>query len=244
MPSAPQPSPPAHGGVDHLIYVVPDLEAALPAVEAELGVRPVLGGRHPEWGTRNALLSLGSEVYLEVVAADPTAGMEGRRDAGPATLFGVDRVTGPRLATWCARGEALEARAAAAREEGLDVGDLLEGGRERPDGSRVTWRISDPRREREGGVLPFLIAWGATPHPAYGLPGGAADGLLLRSLTVEHPDPERVRRWMAALGLTVAVAAGPAPALVAILETPRGEVVHRSDAPLFPSSEATEGVNA
>ena len=239
--------------VDHLIYVVPDLEAALPAVEATLGVRPVLGGRHSEWGTWNALLSLGSDVYLEVVAPDPVhaasiasrteAGVEagktgegGEIDLRSATLFGVDRVRAPRLATWCARAEPLEGRAAAAAAAGLDVGHLLEGGRDRPDGTRVSWRISDPTGDREGGVVPFLIAWGTTPHPAGGVPGGAGHGLTLKGLSVEHPDPERIRRWLKALEVEVPVREAPAPALVAVLNTPRGKVVHRSDAPIFPLS--------
>lgn len=239
--------------VDHLIYVVPDLEAALPAVEATLGVRPVLGGRHPEWGTWNALLSLGSDVYLEVVAPDPVhaasvasrtvaggelgeTGEGGGRDLRLATLFGVDRVRAPRLATWCARAESLESRAAAAAAVGLDVGPLREGGRERPDGSRVSWRISDPTGDREGGVLPFLIAWGTTPHPAGGIPGGASLGLTMEGLSVEHPDPERIRQWLKVLELEVPVREAPAPALVAVLNTPLGQVVHRSDSPAFPLS--------
>jgi hypothetical protein len=215
--------------VDHLIYVVPDLEAALPAVEATFGVRPVLGGRHSEWGTWNALLSLGSDVYLEVVARDPV-------HAASATLFGVDRVRAPRLATWCARVEPLEDRATAAATAGLDVGPLLEGGRDRPDGTRVSWRISDPTGDREGGVLPFLIAWGTTPHPAGGVPGGIADGLTLENLSLEHPDPERIRRWLKVLELEVPVGEAPSPAMVVVLNTPLGEVLHRSDAPVFPLS--------
>ncbi len=225
--------------VDHLIYVVPDLEAALPAVEATLGVRPVLGGRHPEWGTWNALLSLGSDVYLEVVAPDPVhaASVASRTVAGGElgeTGEGGGRDL--RLATWCARAESLESRAAAAAAVGLDVGPLREGGRERPDGSRVSWRISDPTGDREGGVVPFLIAWGTTPHPAGGIPGGASLGLTMEGLSVEHPDPERIRQWLKVLELEVPVREAPAPALVAVLNTPLGQVVHRSDSPAFPLS--------
>jgi hypothetical protein len=225
-------------GVDHLVYAVPDLEEALPRVEAALGVRPVLGGHHPAWGTRNALLALGSQVYLELVGPDPDR--EGPR---PPTLFQVDRIREPGLATWCARAEALEARASSAAAAGVVLGPILEGGRTRPDGTRITWRLSDPQADREGGILPFLIAWGETPHPAGGLPGGARDGLLLQALRAEHPEPERLRRWFRALGVEIPVAAAPVPALVAVLQTPMGEVVHRSDSPAFPSPGPTKGVD-
>lgn len=235
--------------LDHLIYVVPDLEAALPAVEASLGVRPVLGGCHPEWGTWNAILSLGSDVYLELVARDPIHSAAvgspvvdfGEEVLPPGGLFGVDRIRTPRLATWCVRVEGLADRSAAASRVGWNVGSFLEGSRERPDGTRVSWRISDPTGDREGGVVPFLIAWGKTTHPSRGIPGGIADSLTLQALSVEHPDPERIRRWLDVLELDVSVAEAPAPALVAVLNTPLGEVMHRSDAQVFPRSRTFDG---
>lgn len=45
--------------VDHLIYAVADLEAGRDTFEPMLGVRPVIGGRNPQYGTHNAQLSLG-----------------------------------------------------------------------------------------------------------------------------------------------------------------------------------------
>ena len=42
--------------IDHLVYAVPDLAAAVAEAEERFGVRPQAGGQHIGLGTRNALL--------------------------------------------------------------------------------------------------------------------------------------------------------------------------------------------
>lgn len=203
-------------GVDHLIYGVPDLGSAVERLEKTLGVRPRIGGRHPDLGTWNALLALGAETYLEVMAPDPegSGGARGRP-------FGLADLTGPGLVAWCARHPDLESAVRDARELGVELGDPSPGSREAPDGRTLTWRLTDPFADRLGGVVPFLIDWGDTPHPAASAPAG----VRLRQLRLRHPRPGRVRRVLEALGLAVTVEGGPEPGFAALLETPEGEVV-------------------
>lgn len=203
-------------GVDHLIYGVPDLGSAVDQLEKTLGVRPGIGGRHPDLGTWNALLALAPRAYLEVMAPDPegSGGSRGRP-------FGLDDLDRPRLVAWCARHPDLESAVREARDLDVELGQPTPGSRDRPDGRTLTWRITDPYADRLDGVVPFLIDWGDTPHPA----GSAPAGVRLRDLTLNHPRPERVRRVLEALGLEVAVEGGPASGLEAVLESPEGEVV-------------------
>lgn len=202
--------------VDHLVYAAPDVDAAVDALERLTGVRASPGGPHPGRGTRNALLALGPASYLEVVGPDA---------AQPAPdaprWFAVDALDAPRLVTWAARVPDLERAAEAARAAGL--GAIAAGARVRPDGVRLAWRFTDPRAVVAGGVVPFLIDWGTSPHPA----ASAAAGVSLVSLRGEHPEAAHVASLLARLGLPLPVDPGAAPALVATLDTPRGRVTLR-----------------
>jgi hypothetical protein len=58
--------------LDHLVYATPDLDATIERVEQLFGGRAEIGGQHPGWGTKNALLSLGPKAYLEIMGPDPS----------------------------------------------------------------------------------------------------------------------------------------------------------------------------
>ena len=58
--------------VDHLVYSTPDLDEGIHLVEQLFGTDVTPGGRYENWGTRNALVSLGEASYLEIISPDPT----------------------------------------------------------------------------------------------------------------------------------------------------------------------------
>jgi hypothetical protein len=204
--------------LDHLIYATPDLDATVAALTEQLGVRPAAGGQHPGLGTRNALLGIGPRIYLEIVGPDPAQ----PRPNGPR-WFGLDTLDAPRLVTWCAAASDLLLRQAAAHAGGVPLGEVRRGGRVRPDGVALSWEVTSPFTVIARGLVPFLIDWGASPHPALTAP----DGVCLRQFTLEHPEPDGVRRQLAVLGIDVPVTAAEQPALVAQLASPRGLVTLR-----------------
>jgi hypothetical protein len=201
--------------IDHLVYAAPDLAAGIERVEKLLGVKAVPGGQHPGAGTRNALIGLGDGTYLEIIGPDP----DQPKPALPRR-FGIDDLKAPRLVTWAAKGKDLEAIVANAKSKGIELGLVQIGSRRRPDGVLLSWRLTASSTLNADGLVPFFIDWGATPHPASSLPKGCT----LISLRAEHPTAERVRGMLVGIGLELPVEAAAAPALIALVRTPRGDV--------------------
>ena len=201
--------------VDHIVLATPDVDDTADRLATTLGVRAVPGGRHPDWGTRNALIALGETVYLEIVGPDPDG-------ASPEAVrpFGLDGLLAPRLATWAVRGRALEALVVRARADGIELGDVRRRTRRRPDGVLLAWSMTESNAPRADGILPFFIDWSATPHPASTSPrGGTLIGLRAR-----HPDAQGTRSMLRSLGLALDVEVAESPELIATLETRLGRI--------------------
>jgi Glyoxalase-like domain len=200
--------------LDHLIYAVPDLEAAVDDLGRRTGVRAAPGGSHPGRGTSNALLGLGAGAYLEILAPDPDQPPEGTR------WLGADPSAGPRLSSWAVRTADLPGIARRAAAAGVRLGDVIAGSRRRADGTLLSWMLTDPRATAEDGIVPFFIDWGSSPHPSVSAP----DGVTLAALRGEHPRPGDAATLLGNLGLELPVTKGERPALVAVLQTPKGLV--------------------
>jgi hypothetical protein len=203
--------------LDHLVFAAPDLGAGVRLVESLLGVTMAPGGRHEGFGTWNRLVGLGPRSYMEVVSPDPE-----QPDPDTPRWFGLDDLEVPRLVTWCvgAGGASLDDVVMHGRDVGVDLGVPRVGQRAREDGSVLRWSMTDPWAERAGGVVPFFIDWGDTPHPAASLP----EGCRFVALRAEHPEPDFIARVYGALGLDIGVSSGEAPRLIATLDSPKGIV--------------------
>ena len=208
--------------LDHLSFAAgPDgLAATAERIGELLGTRFVDGGVHPRFGTRNMVLPLADDTYLEVVevldhpASDKAPfgqAVRARSLLGGGWLgwvVAVDDIT------------VVEERLGRA---------AVAGHRYRPDGTELVWKqigvnglIADPQ-------LPFFIQWDSptTLHPSAG-----ADGSFSLACLEIAGDPHRVSEW---LGETVEapleevkvewVAPHGVPGILAVqVQTPNGLV--------------------
>jgi catechol 2,3-dioxygenase-like lactoylglutathione lyase family enzyme len=133
-------------GIDHVIFGVPDLRRAADALEAELGLHAVEGGRHEGHGTQNRLIWLG-DSYLELM------GVFHERLAGGSWwgrhVLGVIRAGGGYM------GLALASDDVSA--EAVGAGPPEDGERVRTDGRLVRWRIRRPAAPDPDLGMAFLI---------------------------------------------------------------------------------------
>src|SRR4051812_36778241 len=172
--------------LDHLSFAAgPDgLAATAERIGAQLGTPFVDGGVHPRFGTRNMILPLAGDTYLEVVevldhpASDKAPfgqAVRARSLLGGGWLGWVVAVDDITL---------VEARLGR---------EAARGNRHRPDGTELRWKqigvnglIADPQ-------LPFFIQWD-TPEELHPSAGGD-DSYALDCLEIAG-DPQRVSEWL------------------------------------------------
>lgn len=202
-------------GLDHILWAVPDLEAGIRQFDGATGVICGNGGSHEGFGTRNALASLGEEIYFEVISTDPAQENFGAR------ADKIGKLTAPEMHTFGIRGSALSEYRDTARELGLAASDPVYMSRIRADGVRIEWTsiyFDDPVW---GGMIPFLIDWMGSQHPWETTP----KGLEFISFTALHPEPETLQRIYSALGIRVPVQRAVAPGFLLEMNTPKGRTV-------------------
>jgi catechol 2,3-dioxygenase-like lactoylglutathione lyase family enzyme len=213
----------AKDAVDHLVLGVSNLQEGIEWFEKLTGVRPVVGGKHPNRGTQNALVSFsvgGDRQYLELLAPDPA-------QAGHPTHAELAKLITPRLILWASATNEIDVLVQQAKAAKLMVSGPMDGGRARPDGKMLKWRSLTVGREADKNVLyfnivPFFINWDKdSPHPSLDSPTGCK----LASLEFGHPEVAAMTELMKTIGLTAKITKADSPTITARLNTPKGKVV-------------------
>lgn len=171
--------------VDHVVYAAEHdgARATAERLAKLIGVEPVDGGIHPRFGTRNVIIPLRGERYLEVVEV-----LE--HPAADKVPFGqVVRARSEEGGGWL--GWVISVDDLAAQEERLGR-EAVDGNRYRPDGVELRWKQIGIRGLQADPQLPFFVKWeDGIPHPSA---TGETDASL-ESLTIGG-DPDRVRDWI------------------------------------------------
>lgn len=172
--------------VDHVSYAADQsgVKATAHRLGEALGVTPVDGGLHPRFGTRNMILPLAHERYVEVVEVldHPSSDkapfgqvVRARSEAGGGWMGWVIRVDD--------EIEKVEAR--------LDR-KAVPGNRRLADGREFLWKQIGIKGTLADAQLPFFVKWGeGSPHPSQ----GASTDVTISALMIAG-DPARVTDWL------------------------------------------------
>jgi catechol 2,3-dioxygenase-like lactoylglutathione lyase family enzyme len=199
--------------LDHILLGCSDLDAGIAFVEESTGVRAAFGGVHPGAGTRNALLSLCENRYLEIIAPDP-------KQPASADSRDLRKLKDPVLVGWAAHPGDIEAFAARLKQEGITASGPNPGSRKRPDGRVLHWKTLG-LKDDAAGLLPFFIEWSADSiHPSVDSPQGC------RLLTFEAftPKPDELWRKATELHLDLPISEARGTSLHAVITGPKGQL--------------------
>jgi hypothetical protein len=201
--------------LDHIVWATNAPKADCDWFEQTTDVRPVPGGSHPGFGTRNDLMGLvGDKIYLELLSPDA--------DQEPAGTLGegLQALERGGLFHWAARHSDPENIHARAQEIGLDSSGVIPLSRRHPDGFLLEWKLVILSGHDHGGLLPFFIDWGDCPHPSGDLPSA---GELTRFELVT-PEEDQLRAILQALELDIEVKRGTEPAIIVELSNRGGKL--------------------
>ena len=98
--------------------------------------------------------------------------------------------------------------------------DLFDASRTTPDGRTLKWRLLVPHDNPLGDFVPKFIDWLDTPHPAT----TSTPGCTYESFEIGHPEAERLRGLLTALGASIPVETSDRAHFRLRIDSPKGPV--------------------
>jgi len=200
--------------IDHIVYTVTNLDAAIDEFEKLSGVRPVFGGYHTTKGTKNALVNLGDNCYLEILTID-----EGNTAIKPPRWMGVDFVKTPQITRWSLKSNQLHQDSKILQKYHSEMGVIQGGQRQTTVGDTLTWEMILPLATPLVEPIPFMTDWQhSSVHPTHNLPPQCE----LIELSFTHLHPTIIQQIFSELSIDILVQQGEEATIQAKIKSPNG----------------------
>lgn len=200
--------------LDHLVYAVPNLEKAMEDFENMTGITPIFGGYHTTQGTKNALVNLGNQAYLEMLAID-----DKNTEISAPRWMGIDFTENPMLTRWALKSKNLKTDAEVVKNYHTAM-DKIQGGQRKTDGGQLLkWSMIMPLASPKVELIPFFCDWQhSAVHPTDALPEQAK----IVEVILTHPVPNLVIPTLNKLSINLEIAHSKSMSIRAMIETSKG----------------------
>ena len=184
--------------IDHLVIGAAELDEATKQIQSFIKAEFLAGGKHPLMATHNRLIKLQNSLYMEIIAADPSASLP-RSPTRKNRWFSLDsNATQKRLSRapqplcWVVAVNNIEKTS---MHCGYNPGRIIEMTR-----GNFSWKItvSENGDLPESGVLPIFIEWPNGKHPTKTMP---ESNTSLEKLTLFHPHPSGIQHILSKLNI-------------------------------------------
>lgn len=179
--------------IDHFIWIAKDYENGKKTIMEKFETAPVDGGKHLGYGTQNALLGLGENLYLEILSPDLE---QAQPNHWSRAIFAANS---DGIFHWAAKCSDLKSLHNKALACGYESSGPLAFSRKAPNGEIFSWQLLFLGGHNFGALVPFFIDWGNTPHPSKNIPMG---GQLYR-FSLASPQANSLRKFMQSLDINV-----------------------------------------
>lgn len=133
-------------GIDHIVIAVHSLDEAR-KVYGDLGFVVVEGGKHP-YGSYNNLIGFQDGSYIELLGF--------YEESPDHAWWDLLHERGGGLIDFCMQTDDIRADHAALKAQGVEMSELAELTRDRPDGYHLSW-INNKTFGKYQGIVPFII---------------------------------------------------------------------------------------
>lgn len=185
--------------IDHLVIGAAELDKATKQIQGLIKAEFLAGGKHSLMATHNRLIKLQNSLYMEIIAADPSALLP-RNPKRKNRWFSLDAsatqkrlLRAPQPLCWVVAVNDIEQTS---MHCGYNPGNIIEMRR-----GNFNWKITVPNDGNlpEGGVLPVLIEWPKGKHPTNTMP---ESNIFLKELELFHPHPTEIRHILSSLNIS------------------------------------------
>lgn len=132
--------------LDHIVIFVDNLNAAT-ATYRDAGFTVNYGGQHAGGITENALIVFADGAYIELIAL-----VEGKQ-FDDAVFKDLLKANGEGFTGYALQSDDIDADLQGMQERGVNIGNIREGNRARPDGEQLAWKMAPI----DDAMSPFVI---------------------------------------------------------------------------------------